>query len=224
MFTLSGFSWPHCGVTICLAFAKQSLWWCIVDYAVVIHWKTASWEVSAHAWRAQNVRFIARLNNLKLIKILLYMYACLTLFLRASQMNKYDYEICYFVDTIVVKALTFLDCGIMTFLYHVMHFTSKQVSFDNIRPFRLTRAIACAHVSTRANLSARAVCRTHEKSFSRKGLVHRIFFFQSFVYVYEHHLWVMRYMSIAYHRCRLRRAEGHPKRKIGFVVFLRVGF
>ena len=59
--------------------------------------------------------------------------------------------------------------------------------------------------------------------FSRKGLVHRIFFFQSFVYVYECHLWIMRYMSIAYRRRWLRRPEGRPKRKIGFVGFLRVG-
>ena len=36
--------------------------------------------------------------------------------------------------------------------------------------------------------------------FSPKGLVHRIFFFQSFVYVYEDHLWIIRYMSIAYRR------------------------
>ena len=50
-------------------------------------------------------------------------------------------------------------------------------------PFRLTCAIARARVSTRANLSACAICCTHEKS-----LVYRIFFFQSFVYVYEHHL------------------------------------
>ena len=71
-----------------------------------------------------------------------------------------------------------------------------------------------------------ACCLSHawKVIFSRKGLVHRIFFFQSFVYVYERHLWIMRYMSIAYRRWRLRRAEGHPKRKIGFVGFLRVGF
>ena len=60
--------------------------------------------------------------------------------------------------------------------------------------------------------------------FSRKGLVHRIFFFQSFVYVYKRHLWIMRYMSIAYRRRWLRWPEGRPKRKIGFVGFLRVGF
>ena len=61
--------------------------------------------------------------------------------------------------------------------------------------------------------------------FSQKGLVHRIFFFQSFVYVYERHLWIMRYnMSIAYRRCWLRWPEGHPKRKIGFVGFLPVCF
>ena len=37
--------------------------------------------------------------------------------------------------------------------------------------------------------------------FSWKRLVHRIFFFQSFVFVYERHLWIMQYMSIAYRRC-----------------------
>ena len=39
------------------------------------------------------------------------------------------------------------------------------------RPFRLTRAIARAQVSTRANLSARAVCRTHEKSYSAEKVL-----------------------------------------------------
>ena len=63
-----------------------------------------------------------------------------------------------------------------------------------------------------------------DRIFSRKGLVHRIFFFQSFVYVYERHLWIMRYMSIAYRRRWLRWPEGRPKRNIGFVGFLRVGF
>ena len=54
------------------------------------------------------------------------------------------------------------------------------------RPFRLTRAIARARASTRANLSARAICRMHEKSYSaEKVLFHWIFFFQSFVFVYE---------------------------------------
>ena len=59
----------------------------------------------------------------------------------------------------------------------------------SLRSFRLTHAIACAHVSTHTNLSARAISRTHEKSYSaEKVLSHRIFFFQSFVFVYERHL------------------------------------
>ena len=37
---------------------------------------------------------------------------------------------------------------------------------NQLRPFRLTHAIARARVSTCANLSVRAICRTHEKSFS----------------------------------------------------------
>ena len=50
------------------------------------------------------------------------------------------------------------------------------------RPFHLTCAIAC--VSTSANLSVHAICRRREKSYSaEKVLFHRIFFFQSFVYV-----------------------------------------
>ena len=82
-----------------------------------------------------------------------------------------------------------------------------------LRPFRLTRTIARARVSTRANLSAHAICRTHEKSYSaEKVLFHRIFFFQSFVFVYNRHLWIMRYMSIAYCRRWLRWPEHHPKR------------
>ena len=61
---------------------------------------------------------------------------------------------------------------------------------------------------TPANLSAHAICRTYEKSYSaEKVLFHRIFFFQSFVFVYECHLWIMRYMSIAYRRCWLRRPK-----------------
>ena len=59
-------------------------------------------------------------------------------------------------------------------------------------------AIAHAHVSTHANLSYSA----------EKVLFHRTFFFQSFVY------------HLAYRRRRLRQPEGHPKRKIGFVVLL----
>ena len=39
------------------------------------------------------------------------------------------------------------------------------------RPFRLTRAIARARVSTRANLSARAICRTHEKLYSAEKIL-----------------------------------------------------
>ena len=41
----------------------------------------------------------------------------------------------------------------------------------NYRPFRLTRAIARVRVSTRANLSARAICRTHEKSYSAEKVL-----------------------------------------------------
>ena len=48
--------------------------------------------------------------------------------------------------------------------------TNVAVVLDTVsigpRPFRLTRAIARANVSTSANLSARAICRTHEKSYS----------------------------------------------------------
>ena len=70
------------------------------------------------------------------------------------------------------------------------------------------RSHAHASASIHANLSARAICRTHEKSYSaEKVLFHRIFFFQSFVFVYERHLWIMRYMSIAYRRRWLRRPE-----------------
>ena len=39
------------------------------------------------------------------------------------------------------------------------------------RPFRLTSVIARAHVSTRANLSAHAICRTHEKSYSAEKVL-----------------------------------------------------
>ena len=54
------------------------------------------------------------------------------------------------------------------------------------RPFRLMRAIA--RVSTHTNLSAHAICRTHEKSYSaEKVLFHRKFFgaFFSFVFFLE---------------------------------------
>ena len=108
---------------------------------------------------------------------------------------------------------------------------SNQCLFTLLRPFHLTRAIAHAHVSTRvstrvstcvstrANLSAHVMCRTHEKSYSAEKVL--FIEYSSFdVYVYERHLWIMRYMSIAYRRRWLRR----PNRKIGFVGFLCVGF
>ena len=89
------------------------------------------------------------------------------------------------------------------------------------RPFRLTHAITRA----RANLSARAICHTHEKSYSaEKVLFHCVFLFQSFVFVYEHHLWIMRYMSIAYRRCWLRRPESRPKWKVSFITLFCDGF
>ena len=91
------------------------------------------------------------------------------------------------------------------------------------RPFRLTRAIARA----RANLSARAICRTHETSYSaEKVLFHRIFF-QSFVFVYECHLWTMLnlwIMSIAYRRRSLRWPKRRPKLKVSFIGLFCVGF
>ena len=93
------------------------------------------------------------------------------------------------------------------------------------RPFRLMRVITHAHVSTRANQSTRAICCTHEKSYSaEKVLFHTIFFFQSFVFVYERHLWIMQYMSIAYRRRWLWRPEHRPKRKVGFIRLFCVGF
>ena len=60
--------------------------------------------------------------------------------------------------------------------------------------------------------------------FSWKRLVHRIFFFQSFVFVYERHLWIMQYMSIAYRRCWLRRPKHCPKWKVSFIRLFCVGF
>ena len=42
--------------------------------------------------------------------------------------------------------------------------------------------------------------------------------YSSFVYVYECHLWIMRYMSLAYHRHWLRRPKGRLKQKIGYVA------
>ena len=60
------------------------------------------------------------------------------------------------------------------------------VHFHWFRPFRLMRAITHARISTRANLSVLAIWRMHEKLCSaEKVLFHRIFFFQSFVYVYN---------------------------------------
>ena len=54
------------------------------------------------------------------------------------------------------------------------------------RPFCLMCAIA--RVRKWANLSSCAICCTHKKSHpAEKVLCHRIFFFQSFVYVYERH-------------------------------------
>ena len=35
----------------------------------------------------------------------------------------------------------------------------------------MTRAVARAHISLRANLSARAICRTHEKSYSAEKVL-----------------------------------------------------
>ena len=53
----------------------------------------------------------------------------------------------------------------------------------DLRPFRLTCAIACARVRAHANLSAHAIV-THVKSHIQpKVLFHRILFLQSFVYV-----------------------------------------
>ena len=40
------------------------------------------------------------------------------------------------------------------------------------------------------------------------------------IYVYERHLRIMRYLTLAYRRRWLRRLEGRPKRKIGYVAFL----
>ena len=88
------------------------------------------------------------------------------------------------------------------------------------RPFRLTHAITRA----RANLSARAICHTHEKSYSaEKVLFHCVFLFQSFVFVYEHHLWIMRYMSIAYRSRWLWRPKRRPKWKVSFIGLFCVG-
>ena len=40
-----------------------------------------------------------------------------------------------------------------------------------MQAFRLTRAIACVRISTHANLSARAICRMHEKSYSAEKVL-----------------------------------------------------
>ena len=74
---------------------------------------------------------------------------------------------------------------------------------------------ACDRTRTRKLICACYLSHAWKVIFSQKGLVHRIFFFQSFVYVYERHLWIMRW---------LRWPEGRPKLNIGFVGFLRVGF
>ena len=123
-----------------------------------------------------------------------------------------------FSQTFTTVSVMFWNTGknVFCFFYKITH--------DRIfiRPFRLTCVIARAR--TRVNLSAHAICCTHEKSYSaEKVLFHKIFFFQSFVYIYECHLWIMRYMSIAYCRCWLWRPEGCMKWKVGFVGF-RVGF
>ena len=44
------------------------------------------------------------------------------------------------------------------------------------------------------------------------------------ILVYECHLWIMRYMSIAYRRRWLRRPERCPKRKVSFIRLFCVGF
>ena len=46
--------------------------------------------------------------------------------------------------------------------------------------------------------------------------------YSSFVYVNERHLWIMLYtcISLVYRRLWLRRPEGRPKRKIGYVGFI----
>ena len=65
-----------------------------------------------------------------------------------------------------------------TLIYSKFYILSSNYSSIS-RHFHLTCAIAHACVSTRANLSARTICRTHEKSYSaEKVLLHRIF--QSF--------------------------------------------
>ena len=105
--------------------------------------------------------------------------------------------------------------------------------YRNLRPFRLTHVIAHARVSTHTNLSAHEhthkpikpiVARIKSHIQLKKVLLHWIFFFQSFGFFYERHLWIMRYMSIAYRRRWLRLPERRPKRKIGFIWLFCVGF
>ena len=55
---------------------------------------------------------------------------------------------------------------------------------------------------------------------AEKVLFHWIFFFQSFVLVYECHLWIMRYMSIAYCRHWLRQPERRPQQRVSFIGLL----
>ena len=86
--------------------------------------------------------------------------------------------------------------------YKMLHYRYILRCYSNYQAFSFdlcNHTCTCQH--TRANLSAHAICFTHEKSYSAENvLFHRIFFFQSFVFVYECHLWIMRYMSTAYHR------------------------
>ena len=108
-------------------------------------------------------------------------------------------------------------------VYFIIFIQSRDfcVHFHWFRPFRLMRAITRARISTRADLSVLAICRMHEKLCSaEKVLFHRIFFFQSFVYVYKCHLWIMWYMSIAYRKHWLRWPKGRPKLKISFGGFI----
>ena len=80
---------------------------------------------------------------------------------------------------------------------------------------------ASAHAQTYLCVLFVARMKSHS---AEKVLFHWIFFFQSFVFVYECHLWIMRYMSIAYPRRWLRRPERCPKRKVSFIWLFCVGF
>ena len=119
--------------------------------------------------------------------------------------------------------LSFCNSFSLILLNMVSNTISMKHASTCTRPFRLTRAIAHACVSTRANLSARAICRTHEKSYSAEKVL--FIEYSSFNNpLFMRHLWIIWYMSIAYRRRWLRRPEDRPKRKIDFVGFLRVGF